>query len=52
MVLRVSAPGKPTRLIDLGVGHGEKAAYRPMRLPIDEAIAMSWAKGHPIGRRQ
>ena len=49
MVLRISTPGKPTRLVDLGPhGNGTRAPWKVMRLPIDEAIVLSWLKGHPI----
>lgn len=50
MVLRISTPGKPTKLIDLGphAGTVEQLPYRVMRLPIDEAIVYAATKGHPI----
>lgn len=49
MVIRVSHPGKPTKLVDLGShGNGSPLPLKAMRLPIDEAIEMAARRGHPI----
>lgn len=41
MVLRVSAPGKPTRLVDLGPAVGVRHPWDLMRRTIDDS-----PKGH------
>lgn len=47
MYLRVSHPGKPIVLRDFGPAHAEPTS-KLARLPIDEAIAETWRRGHPI----
>lgn len=48
MQLRVSHPGKPVKLIDLGPAHAEPTPLKAMRLTIDEAIEYAARRGHAI----
>jgi hypothetical protein len=47
VVVRVSHPGTPTRLVDLGPAHGQRHRYEAMRKTVD-----SWRPfdnpSHPI----
>lgn len=51
MTIRVRHPNTPARDIDLGPGRGQRTPTKAMRHEIDEAIAISWVRGHPIGKR-
>jgi hypothetical protein len=49
VLLRISTPGKQTTFVDLGpCPTVERLPSKLARLPIDEAIAETWRRGHPI----